>query len=213
MIKKSTDWDAYYVKHAKASSFTRKSTENILIQTMLNVFKEGEIQHICELGGANSCFFSPIRHQFPDAHYTIVDNNHTGMSLFATTHSKEKNIHLVENDIMNMPKQQTLADVVFSTGLIEHFSIEGTKQSIHAHFDCVKSGGLVIITFPTPTWLYRLTRSLAEIMGLWIFHDERPLQMQSVIDEMKQYGEILFAKINWWTILTQGVVVVRLAKK
>ncbi len=209
MTQKRTDWDAYYSKPAITASMARKTTENIIIHSILTLQGFENTQHICELGGANSCFFSPIRHCFPDAKYTIIDNNHVGMSLFSSNHLEESNIVLLEMDIFEHEEQPELADIVFSAGLIEHFSTKRTQKAIQAHFKRVKDDGLVIITFPTPTWLYRIVRKLAEWAHLWIFHDETPLKMDFVIDEAKKYGTILYARINWLTILTQGVVIIR----
>ena len=70
-----------------------------------------------------------------------------------------------------------LYDIVFSVGLIEHFDPAGTARVVAAHFDYLRPGGTAIITFPTPTWLYRVVRGLAEMTNNWIFHDERPLRL------------------------------------
>lgn len=206
----ATDWDAYYSKPAKAASFTRKTTEKRLIRAMDDKLM-GEPHYICELGGANSCFFRAIRQKFPKAHYTIIDNNLTGIELFKKTHPDENNVELINASVVEAPVKMRRADVVFSTGLIEHFSPENTAKVIQYHFACAEPGAIVIITFPTPTWLYALTRGLAELFGMWKFYDERPLEIQPVVNEIKKYAEICDVSINWGTILTQGVVVARVA--
>jgi predicted SAM-dependent methyltransferase len=43
------------------------------------------------------------------------------------------------------------ADICFSVGLIEHFTEEDLPRVVSAHFDVVRPGGLVVISFPTPT--------------------------------------------------------------
>jgi len=122
--------------------------------------------------------------------------------------NKATNIELRNENILNSVGKTEQYDVVFSVGLIEHFSPEDTIKSIAAHFDYLKFNGICIITFPTPTWLYKLTRKMAELMGLWIFHDERPLKMVEVITEVQKYGVIRHTSITWPIFLTQGVVVV-----
>ena len=67
----------------------------------------------------------------------------------------------------------------------------------------------MIITFPTPTWLYRGTRAIAEHLGIWRFPDERPLSFEEVETEIRKHGTILERRINWAIILTQGVVVAK----
>jgi cyclopropane fatty-acyl-phospholipid synthase-like methyltransferase len=100
-------------------------------------------------------------------------------------------------------------DVVFSVGLIEHFSPEGTRKVIKAHFDAVRSGGIVLMSFPTPTWLYHCTRFFSELFGLWIFTDERPLHKEEVLDAVALYGHILYVKTIWPIFLTQKIVIAK----
>jgi cyclopropane fatty-acyl-phospholipid synthase-like methyltransferase len=100
-------------------------------------------------------------------------------------------------------------DLVYSVGLIEHFDPFSTERAILADFDRCKPGGLVLITFPTPTALYRAIRAAAEWMGKWLFPDERPLQFGEVLNACKQRGTILHTSINWWIGLTQGYVLIK----
>jgi cyclopropane fatty-acyl-phospholipid synthase-like methyltransferase len=113
------------------------------------------------------------------------------------------------DDVLAFSGFNALADIAFSVGLIEHFSPSDTKRAIQTHFDSVRSGGLVIVTFPTPTLLYRTTRRTIELLGQWKFHDERPLSFTEVLPTMERYGTILHTEINWPIFLTQGIVVAR----
>jgi cyclopropane fatty-acyl-phospholipid synthase-like methyltransferase len=92
---------------------------------------------------------------------------------------------------------------VFSVGLIEHFDPRGTRNAVRAHFRLLKPGGIALLTFPTPTWLYRLTRSLSEACRAWIFHDERPLSFDEVDRAAAGCGTVLEKRIVWPIFLTQ----------
>ena len=70
-------------------------------------------------------------------------------------------------------------------------------------------GGLVVITYPTPTWLYRIIRWAAERAGVWEFPDERPLSSAEVTTEVARHGRILDVRLNWPVVLTQGIVAAR----
>lgn len=206
---KKTNWDNYYLHPYKASTFTRKITSNKLIR----LFKEFLPQNIndikiAELGGANSCFYLTINKDLCPSKYLIVDNNQVGLNKTIERLKKAHNIELKCEDILKTTEQIEKFDIVFSVGLIEHFSHEGTIQCIASHFHYLKSKGICLITFPTPTWLYRITRMFAELFGIWIFHDERPLKMDEVIKEVKKFGTISHTSITWKIVLTQGVVVV-----
>jgi putative flippase GtrA len=206
----STDWSQYYLTPAKTALFTRRATEKALHKVMDEHLLTGPVERICELGGANSAFFAGIQARFPDAHYTIIDNNQTGLNLFRRSHPGVHHISLINRDLLQVPAiKANRAELVFSVGLIEHFDPEGTARVIKAHFDYAAPGALVIITFPTPTWLYRLVRGAAEVAGMWRFPDERPLAVETVREQMSRYGTVLHTGINWGVILTQGMVAVR----
>jgi SAM-dependent methyltransferase len=101
------------------------------------------------------------------------------------------------------------ADVVFSVGLVEHFDPIETRQAVLAHFDILRPGGIVIITFPTPTLLYRSVRGLIERVGMWKFPDERPLAPSEVLAAATERGAILEQQTLWPLILTQYLIVAR----
>lgn len=206
-MNKKTDWDAYYSRPSKFSGFARQITINHILHAIGRY--GSKIANICELGGANSCIYADIHRTYPSAQYCVVDNNATGMALLKSKNIFQGQLILIESDIMQKISLKDSMDVVFSIGLIEHFSPLETAIAIQQHFSLVKEGGFVVITFPTPTWLYRCARKISEALGLWIFHDERPLTMQSVVKEMEKYGDCIDSFINWKIVFTQGIVVIK----
>jgi hypothetical protein len=72
-----------------------------------------------------------------------------------------------------------------------------------------KPGGLVILSFPTPTWLYRAARWLTETAGAWKFHDERPLTPAEVRKAIARHGEVLGETTIWPIVFTQHLIVAR----
>ena len=204
---KRTDWDAYYSNPYKTAAYSRKITSKILIRLLMKYLPaSGHSIKIAELGGANSCFYEIIDKRICPQKYLIVDNNQAGLKKTMERFSNSTNIFLKNEDVLNPDLNDEKFDVVFSAGLIEHFSEEETQKCIAAHFDYLKSNGICIITFPTPTWLYRITRKCAEMMGLWIFYDERPLTMEEVSVQISKFGIIRHKSITWPIFLTQGVI-------
>jgi len=206
-MNKKTDWDAYYSRPSKFSGFARQITINHILRAFSG--HGSRIANICELGGANSCIYADIHRAYPSAQYCVVDNNTTGMALLKSKNILQGQLILIESDVMQKISLEDSMDVVFSIGLIEHFSPLDTAIAIQQHFSLVKEGGLVVITFPTPTWLYRCARKISEALCLWIFHDERPLTMQSVVREVEKYGDCIDSFINWKIVFTQGIVVIK----
>jgi len=207
MIKK-TDLDNYYKKPYFFSRFSRKITSNLLLKLMKKYLKNNNSLEIIELGGGNSCVFALIENEFKPQKYIIIDNNQISLDKFIENNSKRDNVLLINKDILNVEKNFS-SDLVLSIGLIEHFDENNTKNVIINHFNNVKENGLIIMSFPTPTFLYKITRKISQLLGLWIFHDERPLKMKEVLDTAKNYGEILECKIVWPIFLTQGFVVIK----
>lgn len=211
--QKQTDWDQYYSKPFKAASITRKISEKKLIQ-LIKIFNKSKNPKILEFGGANSCFAEKISYECRPSEYLVADNNEYGLNLFKKKFRNKKNFQTITLDILNLSKVKKLElyDIVYSAGLIEHFNQENTSKSIQAHFSAVKPGGIVIITFPTPTKLYQIIRFIAEITNNWHFPDERPLKFDEVISVCSEYGTPLHKSTNWLIGLTQGIVVYKKPK-
>jgi cyclopropane fatty-acyl-phospholipid synthase-like methyltransferase len=100
-------------------------------------------------------------------------------------------------------------DAVFSVGLIEHFDPAGTREAVQAHLSLLERGGGAIISYPTPTVLYRLARGVTEAMGLWKFPDERPLGRAEILDSIAGRGKVLFEKTLWPLVFTQHLMVIQ----
>ena len=115
----------------------------------------------------------------------------------------------VHADVLNPDAELPQAEVVMSVGLIEHFSPAGTRTAIENHFRFCKPGGLVILSYPTPTLLYRVARWFAESVKAWRFPDERPLLRPEVDGVASRYGTLLYERILWPLVFTQRVMVFR----
>lgn len=202
-----TDWTKYYQSPYKTATITRKITGRTLVRILKKYIKYPKGILLTELGGANSAFLELLIDEFNPAKYLIVDNNLAGLEKTKERIKEKDNVVLLNRDILKGNFENIMSDLVLSVGLIEHFDEKGTRKAIKAHFDLLKKNGLAVITFPTPTFLYRIARFIAEKMGLWIFHDERPLQIKEVLEIAREYGEQMEYSIIWPIVFTQGVVV------
>ena len=203
-----TDWNAYYSNSYRITTYTRRTTERLLLDLFNTFCEDLNKKRIVELGGANSCFYDAIILKITPQQFHVIDNNELGLEKFREKTANNKLASYEIADILDF-QSKNLFDISFSIGLIEHFNEKNTAKAIKAHFDVIQRNGITIISFPTPTLLYRITRKICEITGFWFFHDERPLEFKEVVREAKKHGEILFTKINWKVILTQGFIVAR----
>jgi hypothetical protein len=211
LLPSATDWDRYYRKVPFTARLTRKYTQSVLISAMkrsINWHEPG-LGSIIELGGANSCFLDSILKALRPHAYYVVDRNEFGLSLLRRRLNGRLDVTLHQGDVLSLRDFPWRADCVFSVGLIEHFDPNGTRKAIGTHFDLLRCGGCAIISFPTPTGLYKIARAVANAFGLWHFPDERPLPRDEVMEVLQSQGTVLFEKTLWPLIFTQHFVVVR----
>ena len=208
MAKQVTDWDSYYSRPFKSAAVTRRYTAARIRRT-LQLYATTDKPRIAELGGGDSAFFEVIDAVLRPSFYGIIDNNRTGLDAFASRIGSRDHVELIEADILHSATLPRQLDLVYSVGLVEHFPQPLTARILATHFELLKPGGIALVTFPTPTALYRLTRFIAEITSNWIFHDQRPLDFEEVRDTVSKHGTILHEEILWPILLTQGLMVCR----
>ena len=206
----ATDWTRYYEKPFITAHVTRRITAHRIAKMVLAAggFPDRH-GRIIELGGGNSSFCDAFMRHLHPAHYTVVDSNPRGVDLFQSKQTGPKTKAIL-SDILTLDTASfDPADLVFSVGLVEHFSEEQTRIAIRRHFELARPGGLVQITFPVPTLSYRLIRRAAEKLGIWRFPDERPIQLEDAVALCAEHGEILAKRLNRAILLTQGIVLAR----
>jgi hypothetical protein len=206
----ATNWDVYYTNVPATANLTRKYTTAVLVDAINRFGKrpDGSPISILEFGGANSCFLDAILSAVRPRSYDVIDTNEYGLSLLTRRAPAGDVVHAQCQSILDFSYDRT-ADVVFSIGLVEHFDVPNTRRAVLAHFEPLRPGGIAIISFPTPTPLYRATRKFIESIGMWKFPDERPLLPPEVLNTVRERGEILFEKTLWPLMLTQYFVVAR----
>ena len=209
-IDVKTDWDKYYrEKKSWFSSFTQTYTLREIKQSIDKwVTEEGSLT-VSELGGGNSCFAEKLCEAVTIDEYDVFDSNDFAVDLFIKKDIKCR-IHSGRCvDLLNEDLFDKHYDFVYSIGLIEHFRGKDIETLILRHFECCKDGGVVLITFPTPTKKYRFVRWLMELIGVWKFYDEKPIWYEEVSSILEMNGTVLEHHINKKLPLTQEVVVIR----
>ncbi|MFN3325911.1 MAG: glycosyltransferase [Bryobacteraceae bacterium] len=208
----ATDWTRYYQGTPVTARLTRRYTVSVLVSALRRcATAKGDPVEILEFGGANSCFLDRIRQDVPIDRYHVIDNNDYGLDLLRERLRHESGVSVRYGDVLRFsPEVRT--DVVFSVGLIEHFDTDGTRRAVQSHFDSAAPDGWVILSFPTPTWLYRAARALCEAAGFWKFPDERPLTREEVLAAVGNQGSLIFEKTLWPLVFTQHLMVFRCTK-
>lgn len=205
----ATDWDSYYHSVFPAARWTRRYTTLALESTLRKFGRPNQPLSIIEFGGANSCFARAITESVPTHRYYAADLNLVGLEMLGQRKDLPESVRAVHTDVLKPEADLPSADVVMSVGLIEHFTPAETRTAIENHFRHCKPGGLVILSYPTPTPLYRLARWVAELFRAWRFPDERPLPSREVHDTAARYGALVEERILWPLIFTQRMMAFR----
>jgi hypothetical protein len=212
VLPSATDWDIYYKSVPFPAKLTRRYTTAVLLEAIRSYCKPTEGSpglSIVEVGGANSCFMDTILPKIGCCSYDVVDTNQYGLSLLSDRlGSGEGRVRLHNQSVLKLALD-VQADIVFSVGLVEHFGPRETEEAVLAHLTLLRPGGTAIITFPTPTLLYRVTRWLIEMLRMWKFPDERPLTVQEVRAAIGEHADVLYEKTLWPLFLTQKLIVAR----
>lgn len=203
-----SDWDEYYTRFRVPDFMVNALWRHFEAVIRANVRAQGRRLVVVELGGADSCMYDRFARAFPVEAYHVVDNNHLGLERFRARAHGRTFVH--ELDLLAAPPPMELAaDVVFSVGVVEHFVAADTRRLIDVHFDIARPGGLVVMSFPTPTGMYWTYRRFLEIIGKFPPLYERPLRWEEVEPSLTQRGTPLDTHLIRATILTQLITAVR----
>ena len=206
-----TNWEEYYRRPFVTARWSRRIMEKMLVRWIEQYAGETRPLSVLELGGGNSCFLPALMQATAIDPYTLLDNSPEGMRLarerFQPVYGDR--VSYITDDVF-AARLDRKYDLVFSVGLIEHFDETELKRLVGLHREWVRDGGLVLIVVPTPTILYRITRGLAEVAGLWRFPDERPIPARRLEALLREQGLVpIDQRVMWSQILTQAIIAAR----
>lgn len=208
-----TDWTAYYKqKKSWVSAYTQQFTLEKILYALGRYAGTGGQKglRIAELGGGNSCFAKKLCEIKKVDAYDIVDSNALAVRLFNEMEIKAGTHKGIRHDLLNQEKDEGRLgnyDFVYSIGLIEHFRGEDIWTVINRHYDYCRPGGIVMVSFPTPTRKYIAVRKCMEALGAWQFHDEKPIRYGEVAGCFAAHGTVFENFVNRKLPLTQMVVI------
>jgi cyclopropane fatty-acyl-phospholipid synthase-like methyltransferase len=163
---------------------------------------------ILELGcgiGRNSLKISKIY----DCKVTLVDNCETALKRAKFTFQKNNTkANFINKDIFKLKLKEEF-DLVFSEGLIEHYTGKDRRMIFKIHKNLTKKEGHVLILAPHLTKTYRFFKSFYKSLKLWRYK-ELPFSEKEIIDLCKG-NNLKIIKIlkpffgSWIAVLAQRV--------
>jgi len=209
-----TNWEEYYRHPFPASKWSRGIMSGMLRTLIAAHAPQRRPLSLLELGGGNSCFLEGLMEAHEIAPYVVLDNSPEGMRLARERFAPRfgERVGYINDDVFAVELDRRY-DVVYSVGLIEHFDDRMMRRLIGLHRQWAADDGLILIAVPTPTILYRIVRTTAEIVGLWKFPDERPVPRARLVSLMREQGmDVIFERTLWSQVLTQSIVAARPAR-
>ena len=103
---------------------------------------------------------------------TLVDNCRAALDLGKKNFEDESiPARFLLKDIFRLNEKEKY-DLVFSDGLIEHFSGKRRRYAFKKHVDAAKKGGYIMIFVPKSNALYWIVRTFLKKIGAWMFTEE-----------------------------------------
>ncbi len=115
--------------------------------------------------------------------------------------------NIIKSDALSV-KSKEKYDVVFSEGLLEHFSGKERKDIFKKHVELAKPNGYIIVFVPRDSRIYWFIRKILNKIGLW-YYNEEPFSEEEVLNLSKD------SKINVISVLKPffGLWIAILAQK
>ncbi len=150
-----------------------------------------------ELGSSTGICSRFLAKKFGVRRITLVDRSEYALRLAVVNSDDDVELTCINQDIFDLNLQERF-DLVHSEGLLEHFSRADAKRLFKRHLELVRPGGYLLITVPTPTFRYRLSRKALELTHTWIFGYEKPFIEQELVALFEEAGVEILSKVKTW---------------
>jgi 2-polyprenyl-3-methyl-5-hydroxy-6-metoxy-1,4-benzoquinol methylase len=183
------DWNLYWnkiEKHQKVFFIGSK----LMWRNYKRLLKDVELPKnpkILELGcGSGILSLWLVKHYGGEV--TLVDYSKKSLEFTKELYKNNNiNVETMNVNILHLKLRREF-DLVHSQGLIEHF--KGTTQDIviKKHQEFLKKNGIVLITAPRPSFVYKIRRRAVELFMEWPFGYEKPINTVDGIKLLKKNG-------------------------
>ena len=208
-MRNPTDWnkywdnpDAFILKY-----FFHRHQFKALADLLKNINFKDPIE-ILEFGSGSGAEAKWLCQRFKVKKITCIDSNDNMLNLSRKILANVQcEVDLLNLDFFNYESDKQY-DIVYSGGVIEHFEPEKRYELLKKHCSATRPDGFCLLYFPTPTKSYWFFRKIYEILGIWIFTDEVPLEADVVIEEMKSLNfNAIKSNIFWKHFLTEAGII------
>ncbi len=158
-----------------------KEYEKLIIASGLKEFG------FAELGAGSGAMSDMIQKRFC-AHGSLFDNSREAFALFKQSRAgQNKKLSYFVKDIKSLDGKEQF-ELVFSDGLIEHFTGAERQAVLKKHFEITKKDCYTIVFAPRKSLKYDSVFPAMKATGLWCFGFEEPMTMQELEEETEKAG-------------------------
>lgn len=122
---------------------------------------------------------------------TLFDNNQKALDSASARFARHRlSATFQQGDLLAFPDScQGAHDIALSVGVIEHFKGETRTETLRAHWNALRPGGLAIVTVPNAHCPpYRLWKWYLEARGVWPYGMEIPYTREELLTRGREAG-------------------------
>ncbi len=189
-IKKSTeDWEQLWrsekIDEAPISS-NLLSYQKPVLRILEKIIKENGFKDILSAGCGQDIICFNLQQDFAgNLNITLLDISREVLDWNKKLFGLSKiSANYIEGDIFSMPFADETFDLVFNTGVLEHFSEHEQISMTREIARVLKPGGVFVTANPSARgWIYKIGMGQAKKKGIWRFGEEEPVRSLSFLKE------------------------------
>jgi SAM-dependent methyltransferase len=174
-------WDEEWSKHS--GNFISKPTIDGLLKKYLPVDANRYLIEFGSSPGNNLLYFAKT------FHYKVTGLDYAGVQVTRDFLNKHNLSYTLIDEDMFKWKSEDKYDVVFSTGVVEHFDPIDTVFNIHK--DACKKGGYVVICIPHVRYFNKFIADLFQ-PGFSAIHNLKMMKPQILKKQFEDHYDILY---------------------
>lgn len=178
-------WKSKYIRESRLS--TRLQSYQIPVYSVLKkIIKEDNIESILSAGSGQDIISLNLQKYFRNKlEITILDISEDVLGWNRRLFKKHDfNAEFVKADIFKLPFGESRFDLVFNTGVLEHFEREEQIKMTKEILRVLKLPGCFVTANPSSRgWIYKLGMQAAKKKGIWPYGRETPVTSLNFLKE------------------------------
>jgi len=197
-------WKGIWSEIEKGASLEpeKDALSSMVFETVRKISRGTKNQSFLEAGSGLG--FASLRISLSEGNVILLDVNSYILRVsqrFFSQRGLSDRAHFVVGSISHLPFRNDFFDVVWNSGVLEHFNISNQKRFLNEMAKVLKPGGVLAVIVPNKNaFIYNFSRILRQKMGCWSYGHEEPLsggQLEEVMSDHVAVCETLRFAFSW----------------